>query len=410
MEQADLASFAGGRRSTARAMLARAFIAQNCAVGCAYGSFGITILPLQSRFDASRGAVSLCFSLVVLMSGASASLVAMFVERIGLRAVMTIGALLCIAGYALLAVAPSLAVVLAAYALLVGPGVGLSGTLSSSLLASGWYPHARGWAIGVTTMPILLAAAPIAGMALIRNEGLPAFYLALAALHLLSLPVLAGIRAAASGMSAAPDRAVPDGAVMPVGALLAHPLFWAAMIGGGLLNATGIIGSVHMVAVAIERGLAADQAALLASLMGGASVLGAVAVGWLCDRLGGAWALALIAAGFCLSWAAIALTAGLPVMVAAILVIGAVGPGVFPSVSLLFVHRFGIAMMPRAVGLFGILSVTITFLLPPAAGWTRDLAGTYRPVMAAIVCGCAAIAAFFCLVGRREPMPRASAA
>ena len=36
---------AGGGR--ARLMVARAFLAQNVAVGCAFGGFGVSVLPLQ---------------------------------------------------------------------------------------------------------------------------------------------------------------------------------------------------------------------------------------------------------------------------------------------------------------------------------------------------------------------------
>lgn len=387
--------------SLRRSMLLRAFVAQNCAVGCAYGGFGVSILALQDRFGASRGAVSIGLSLVVLMTALSGPLVAALAKRFGLRSIMVVGALLCWAGYALLSVAWSMTVVLAAYALLVGPGVGLSGTLSASMLASGWFPEARGRAIGLTTMPVVLAVAPMGGLALIQTFGLPGLYLAMAGLHLLTVPLLIGVREAPLSPGAARDAHQKSGAANARG-LLSHPLFWLAMIGAGLLNATGIVGSVHMVAVSVERGLPMAQAALLASLMGGASVLGAVAIGWLCDHLGGARSLAVVAGGFALGWTVIGLTGWLSTLTLAILLIGAAGPGVFPSVSLLFARSFGPAAMGRAVALFGMFSVPFTFFLPPAAGWLHDLAGDYRPVITTIVCTCSIVAMLFALIARRE--------
>jgi len=384
--------------SLRRSMLLRAFVAQNCAVGCAYGGFGVSILPLQDRFDANRATVSAGLSLVVLTTALTGPLVASLARRFGLRSIMVAGALLCCAGYALLSVAWDMAIVLAAYALLIGPGLGLSGTLAASFLASGWFPEARGRAIGLTTMPVVLAAAPMAGLALIQNFGLSGLYLASAGLHLLTVPLLLGVREAPIAPVAAGDIH-RDG---PARGLLSHPLFWFAMVGAGLLNATGIVGSVHMVAVSVERGLPMAQAALLASLMGGASVLGAVAIGWLCDHLGGARALAVVAGGFALGWTIIGLTGSLLPMTLAILLIGVSGPGVFPSVSLLFAHSFGPAAMARAVALFGMFSVPLTFFLPPAAGWLHDMAGDYRPVMAAIVCTCSAVAMLFALIARHE--------
>ena len=387
--------------SLRRSMLFRAFAAQNCAVGCAYGGFGVSILPLQQKFDASRGTVALGLSLVVLMTSLIGPLVATLAQRYGLRPIMLVGALLCCTGYALLSIAPNMTVVLVAYGLLVGPGVGLAGTLPASLLASSWYPEARGRAIGLTTMPVVIAIMPMAGLALIQQLGLPALYLAAAGLHLLILPLLLGIREAPIVQDET-DLAQPGSGAMSFRLLLSHPLFWVTLISAGLLNATGITGSVHMVAVVVEGGSPTTQAALLASLMGGASVFGAVAIGWLCDRLGGARALAVVAAGFAIGWATIGFTGWLPLMVPAILLIGVSGPGVFPSVSLLFAHAFGPVTMARAVALFGMFSVPLTFILPPAAGWLHDLAGNYRPVMAVIVCCCGAVALLFCLIGRRE--------
>ncbi|MCP1471665.1 MFS family permease [Sphingobium sp. OAS761] len=388
-----------------RRMALRAFLAQNSAVGLAYGGFGVTILPMQDRFDAGRGAVSLGLSLVVLSTGLAAPLVASLAQRFGLRRIIVTGSMLCCLGYAALSIAPSLPLALMAYALLLGPGVGLAGTLPSSMLASGWYPHARGRAIGVTTMPVVLAITPIAGVAIITRFGLPAFFLTLAGLHLLTVPMLLGIEEAPVPERASPSTmsAPPHGRVMTLQAIVSRRLFWIILIGGGLLNAAGIIGTVHMVAVGIERGLPPSQAAMLASLMGAASIFGAVGVGWLGDRLGGAWSLALIAIGFAISWALIAITGWLPMMILAILMLGAAGPGVFTSLSLLFGHLFGGASMPRAIGLFSMFSVPFTFCLPPLAGWMHDVVGNYLPVMIAIMCGGFLIAILFSLIGRREP-------
>jgi cyanate permease len=388
----------------ARAMLFRAFVAQNAAVGLAYGGFGICILPLQDRFGVGRGAVSLGLSLVVLMTGLIAPLVPLLAQRFGLRTIMVAGALMCCSGYALLSVAHDIGLALAAYALLLGPGVGLSGTLPAIMLVSGWFSHARGRATGTATMPVVLALTPVIGLAAIVHLGLDGLFLVLAGLHLATVPVLLGIREAPPSSGTQENlRSGRHARPMTARAVLSRPLFWMVMLGAGLLNAVGIIGSIHMVAVMIERGLSPAQAALLASLMGGASVAGALGFGWLGDRLGGAWSLALVAVCIAVSWAIIASTSWLPLMFPAILLVGAAGPGVFTSVSLLFGHVFGAATMPRAAGLFSMFSVPFTFLLPPVAGWLHDVVGHYGPVMAAIVCGSVLVAGLFCAIGRAEP-------
>jgi cyanate permease len=386
---------------TARAMLVRAFVAQNAAIGCIYGGFGISVLPLQERFAASRGAVSLGLSLVILATALAGLAVASLSRRFGLRRIILLGGTMCALGYTVLAFAPNLTIALLAFGLLVGPGVGLSGTLPAGILVSEWYPGARGRSIGLATMPVLGSLVPLAGAALIQRGGLTAFYLGLAALHAVSLPLLAGIREAPRAGRAAGSSFIPR--AMTLRRLLGQPLFWATILGAGLLNAISIISSAHMVGVLIERGLPTMQAALLASVMGASSIAGAVAIGWLCDRIGGAWALVAVAGGFTLAWAVIGLGAQLVAMVPAIMTIGVVGPGIFPGVSLLFTRAFGAATMPRAMAMFGMMAVPMTFVLPAVAGWVHDLAGSYHPVMTAITLASLAVAGLFCVIGLRQP-------
>lgn len=394
----------------ARAMVLRAFVAQNCTTGCAFGGFGVSLLPLQEQLGVDRGTVSLGLSVVIVMIAACGPLVAALSPRTGLRPVMMIGTSLGFAGWATLAAtvtfAPSLPLVLLAFALLVGPAAGLSGVLASSLLAGGWAPHARGRAIGFVTMPMMLGVLPLVGGVVIRNFGLAPFFAGLALLHLMVLPVLAGIvEPSRNDGFGQEQQSTPATARV----FLGRPLFWIVILCAGLLNATAITGIVHMVAIALERGLPQVQAALMASLMGGASIAGAFAVGWLSDRLGGARALALIGLTFCLSWLVIRFATGLVPMIVAALLIGAAGAGVFTGVSVIFVRLFGPMNLPRAMALFGLFSLPMTSLLPPIAGWAHDTLGDYRAVMVIMAVTCAIIAMACLMIWRHfagRPAPQ----
>lgn len=379
-------------------MVLRGLVAQNCTTGSAFGGFGVSLLPLQERLGVDRGTVSLGLSLVIVMIAACGPLVAALSARTGLRPVMMAGALLGVAGWAALAAivsfAPSLWLVLLAFALLVGPAAGLSGVLASSLLAGGWAPQARGRAIGIVTMPIMLGVLPLVGGVVIRTFGLAPFFAVLALLHVMVLPLLAGIvepPTATGSHSTVSDRG-QAGSRPGLRLFLGRPLFWIIIVCAGLLNATAITSVVHMVAIAVERGLPQVEAALIASLMGGASIAGALAVGWLSDRLGGARSLALIGLTFCLSWLVIRFSTGFVPMVAAVLMIGAAGAGVFTGVSVIFVRLFGPLNLPRAMALFGLFCLPMTSLLPPVAGWAHDRFGNYQAVMVVMAATCAGIA------------------
>jgi cyanate permease len=391
-----------GHAGQSRMMVARAFLAQNVAVGSAFGGFGVSVLPLQQLYGASRGTTTLSLALCVLVLGLVSPLIGTLIGRIGLRWTMMIGTLISGAGYALLAIAPSMPVVLLLYALPIGVGLAMFGPFPASVLASNWYRHNPGPALGVANTPLFVALLPVIGLVVIRDHGLAAFYLTLAALHLALLPIMLGVSDAPAdaGQQAGHPHGQGGGAMIPARALLRSPAFWAMSLGAGYLNAVGITGVSHLVAFVAERGVAAGEAAGLLSIMGGAAVIGSLIIGFLCGRLGAPFSLGLIAAGLTVSWLALLGTTSFPLMALASLMLGAGGAGVFPAVNMLSGRLFGQDSLPRVIGLFGLVTLPLTFLLPPLAGVLRDMAGGYAPVVTIIIGGCAVMALIFFAMAR----------
>lgn len=379
-------------------MVRRAFLSQNVAIGASFGTFGVSVLALQDRYDSTRAEASMGLALAVLAMGLAGPLAAGLIGRIGLRATMLLGAALSGVGYGVLAVAPTMLVALAAFGLLIGPGIAMCGPLPASMLAGGWLAENRGRAVGIANMPLFVALLPLAALELIGRFGLSGLFLGIAALHLLLVPALWGV-ADPPLREAEPSREAfgesGAGEILS-GAPLLRPIFWLIVLGGGLLSAVGIIGVSHMVALGVEKGLAPGFATLLLSVMGGASVVGSVLSGLFCDKLGGARTLALAGLGYGVSWATVYATNWLPAMVPAMLMIGACGAAVFPTVNVLAAHAFGAASLPRVLGYFGLFTLPLTFLLPPAAGALRDAAGNYDAMMLAMIgcCGFVAVAFF----------------
>lgn len=385
------------------AMAVRGFLTQNVAIGCAFGGFGVAVGTIKSDYGVSTGLASMGLALAVLTMGLASPLVARMIGKLGLRQTMLAGLVLSGLGYVVLAFAPNIYVVLAAFGLLIGVGIAMFGSFPSSVLASNWFQPNAGGALGFVNMPVLVALVPLLGVVLIKTEGLSTFFLALAGIHVLLIPVVMGVVDAPPGAAtAAATTGDGEGGASEVTArtILTRPVFWAVVVGAGCLSAAGIVGISHIVAFATERGLTDADAALLLSIMGGASVIGSLAAGIVANRIGAANTLALLGALIAGGWGVMYLTSFYPLMLLATLVLGACGAGVFPAVNMVGAQVFGVGALARVLGLFTLCSLPMNFFLPPAAGVLRDHSADYNPVIVAIIILALVIMGLFLIVSR----------
>jgi cyanate permease len=378
----------------ARAMAVRGFLCQNVALGSAFGTFGVTVLPLQEKFVIGRGMASMGLALAVLTMGLAGPLVARMIAGIGLRRTMIGGIVLSALGYALLAVAPSIWLVFFAYAGPIGLGLATFGSLPASILASNWFRHNPGPALGFVNTPLLLAIVPLLAVVLVRDWGLAGLNFAMVGLHAVLLPFAWGI---VDGPGADHER-IPHAQAEPATRSFLHkPLFWLLVVCGGVLNAVGIVSVSHIVAFGIERGIPATRAAALLSVMGGANVLGSLATGLVCSRLGALRTLVCI--GFLIGggWAAMYTTHAFAPMVLLTLLIGIGGAGVFPTVNVAMSDAFGPSALVRTMSFFGLARLPITFCMPPLAGVLHDFERSYDAVAMTLALACFAVAIPFLL-------------
>jgi len=380
------------------AMAVRGFLCQNIILGCSAGGFGVAMPFLRDRYQVGAGAATLGFSLSVLTSGLFAPAVATMIGKLGLRPTMLIGAILTVIGYAALAFAPTIGIVLAAYALLIGVGGSMSGIFPSSVLVSNWFQPNPGRALGFVNMSVFVALLPLFALPVIGQYGLRGFYLMLALISALLIPVVLGVRDRPDGLHgrASPQDAETDGGgSLSTAAVLRAPIFWVSAVGFSTLAAMCIIYIAHIVSYAIERGVSGEAAITLVSVSGGAIAVGALVSGFLCDRFGPARTLALAAAVLALSWVVIGSTALLTPMLLASFLEGIAAGGIYPTLSVLTAQAFGLPSLARVLGLVSIVGLPFSFLLPPAAGLLRDLAGNYFPVIGIIIAITLAVAVGF---------------
>lgn len=395
------------RFAPARMMLIRGFFAQNVAIGCSFGGFAVSILALQERFHTSRALAEMVLAIAVLSMSLLAPAAGGMIVRLGLRTTMTIGVVLSTAGYAALAFAPSMPAILAITAVLIGPGAALFGSIPSSILASEWYPRARGRALGIVNIPLFVALVPLLGIAVVDAFGLTAFYLCLAGLHLLLLPLILGIKEPPTQPQAAGEGAAGSPpAKHAVGYLLAQLTFWLIILGDGILNGANITNSAHIVPIAVEDGISPAAGALLLSAGGGASILGSIFSGFLADRVGAARTLAVVSFGSTVGWVVLASTSWYPGLVMAMLLSGACGAAVFPPTNLLLTQAFGLRTLPQALGLLSALTLPLTFIMSPAAGAAHDVFGKYSAISASLAGACFIVGLLFLFIGHRVDRAR----
>ena len=381
------------------AMLLRAALAQNVGTGCVFGGIGVSVLAFQDHFHTSMGMAAMGLSLAVLTMTALGPITATMLGRWGLPRVMSAGVLLSLAGYLVLAFAPSIPVALFACAGLIGPGAALFASLPPAVLAGSWFPHARGRVTGIAYLPLFSTILPVIGVSILHRYGLQGLFLSLAALHVLLLPLMLDVALPPVDPTGDAGMEMPKVEVR-TGAVTGTAIFWLILVGDGLLSGTSIAGGAHLLPAVTERAISVETGAVLLSVSGAASIVGSLLAGIACDRWGSANTLGLAGLGFAGGWGLMALTGWLPALTVSASLIGLGGAAVFPPLNALSVDVFGGQALPKVLGLLGLLTIPFTFAMSPLSGWLRDVSGSYRPVFVEIVTACIVAAVIFFAIGR----------
>ncbi len=373
--------------------------------GCVY-AFTAFIAPLQREFGASRGSVSVVFSLAAFLYFGIGSISGPLADRFGSRRLAVAGMLLVGLGLAAVTAAQNLGQVYAVYGLAVGIGVGLSYVPAIGAVQR-WFARRRALASGLASSGIgagTLIVPPLAALLVAQLGWRPAY-------------VVLGVSAAIVGGGLAlmiendpRDRGLaPDGdppgtaAAPPAGATLREAIAsrrFLALYGACVACSFGVfVPFVHLSPYAVDHGIAHSSAVLLVSALGLGSTLGRFLLGGLADRLG--HDRTLIA-----TYLAMALT----------LVIWLVSTTFWPLAIFGFVFgsAYGgwVALQPAVVmdhfggrnvsGVIGLLYTSAgigTLLGPSAAGFAFDLSGSYMlPILVSI--GGNVIAALLMMVAR----------
>ncbi|BEP55681.1 MFS transporter [Variovorax sp. V118] len=397
-------------------VVAGAFAVMFVGFGCAY-TFSAFLDALQRDFGASRGEVSLVFSLAGFLYFGLGVFSGPLADRWGARRLAVAGMVLVGLGLVLAGQARSLTQIFWAYGLGVGLGVGASYVPVLGAVQR-WFVRQRGFASGLAVSGIgvgTLAMPPLASW-LIDTLGWRDAYLTLGVLAAvvgvgMALLVENDPRARGLGPDGDPPQAQAATA-LPPGASVREAVGsgrFAGLYAACLISSFGLfVPFVHLVPYALDHGVAASSAVLLLGAIGVGSTAGRFFLGGLADRMGRDHALPLMSAGMALSLVVWAVSGGFWGLALFAFAYGVFYGGFVALLPALVMDWFG----GRHIGaIIGILYTSVaigTLIGPSAAGFAFDLTRSYLlPILVAIGANLVAAGLLLAMArrGRRAVQP-----
>jgi MFS family permease len=386
-------------------VVAGAFAVTFVGFGSAY-TFSAFIESLQRDFGASRGSVSLVFSLAGFLYFGLGAISGPLADRWGSRRLAVAGMILIGLGLAAASMARSLSEIYWAYGLGVGLGIGASYVPVLGAVQH-WFVRRRGFASGLAVSGIgvgTLAMPPLAAF-LIEALGWRHAYLTLGllaaviggglALLIENDPRDRGLCPDGDPPQSAPPAAQPEGSSVHEAITSAR---FAGLYAACLICAVGVfVPFVHLVPYALEHGVPQSQAVLLLGVIGIGSTAGRFFLGGLADRLGRELSLLLMFVGMALALASWVVSTGVWSLAAFAFVFGVFYGGWVAVLPALVMDCFG---GRNVSGIIGILYTSVAFgtlIGPSAAGFAFDLSHSYTlPILASA--GASVIAAVIMVV------------
>jgi MFS family permease len=373
-------------------VVAGAFAVTFVGFGCAY-TFSAFLGALQDEFGASRGSVSLVFSLAGFLYFGLGVVSGPLADRWGSRRMAVLGMLLTGTGLALAGAARSLAEVYVAYGLGVGLGAGCAYVPAVGAVQR-WFVRRRGLASGLAVSGIgvgTLVMPPFASL-LIAHLGWRHAYVVLGC-----LAAILGAGMALMIENDPRDRGLgPDGdrpalqprLRSPQGARLREAVASRRFLGlyaGCLICSFGLfVPFVHLVPYARDHGIPPASAVALLAIVGIGSTAGRFALGGLADRLGRRPALLAMFVGMALALVVWAMSTTFWALAMFALAYGVFYGALVALLPALVMDEFG---GRNVSGIIGVLYTSVAFgtlIGPSAAGFAFDLAHSYTlPILVA---------------------------
>lgn len=394
--------FAGWR------MIVLASFIHNCSYGAIFGTYGVSVLAIQERFGVSRALAASLLSLMMAAMILSAPLLGALYGKVSIRRSMLLGTVLAAVGHFIPAFSTDWRVMVASYALLIGPGVALTSSMPTNVLVTNWFATNQGRAFGVVNLPIGMVVMPMVAAQILQTQGLAYLYVVSGITLLLIVPAAWAVVDRPADVGQMPHGAMPttgpraDSAPSDLSALtlLRRVEFWVITVAIGVIVGGAAMKQAHLVPLLAEQGHSLDLASRLLALSSAAGAVGSLAVGWLADRFGGLAVLLGNAILQAMMWFVFLLPVSVPLLTLDALVIGACGGGVAAAQGVLISRSFGSRSFGKALGLVGICAAPFLLGINTVAGLLHDRTGSYRLAVYGLIVATIVAALTLALVSR----------
>ncbi len=353
--------------------------------GCAY-SFGAFLLPLQHDFAASRGSISLVFSLAGFLYFGLGVVTGPLADRWGSRRLAVSGMILTGIGLGAASMARNLTEVYAAYGLGVGLGIGCSYVPAVGAVTR-WFVRRRGFASGLAVSGIgvgTLLVPPLVAWS-IDILGWRGTYLILGVFAIvvgagMALLIEDGPRGRGLGADGDPpmaDSEVIAAAGVPLRRAITTRRFIGLYAACFICSFGLFVPFVHLVPYALDHGIPQSAAVLLLGAIGVGSTAGRFFLGGLADRFGRPLSFLAMFAGMGLSFVIWLFSESLWGLAVFAFVYGVFYGGFVALAPAVVIDYFG---GRNASSLIGILYTSVAFgtlIGPTAAGFAFDIRHSY---------------------------------
>jgi MFS family permease len=376
-------------------VVAAAFAVTLVGFGSAY-TFSAFVDSLQRDFAASRGSVSLVFSLAGFLYFGLGMVSGPLADRWGSRRLCMAGMLLVAAGLCAASVARTLTEVYVAYGLGIGLGVGCSYVPALGAVQR-WFVRHRGLASGIAVSGIgvgTLVMPPLASF-LVATVGWRHAYLALGV-----IAAVVGVGMALLIENDPRDRGLaPDGGALnsnslngPAAGLSVREAVktrrFAGLYAACLICSFGIfVPFVHLIPYALDHGIPRASAVLLLGGVGVGSTAGRFFLGGMADKLGRERALMVMFAGMALTSLIWVCSSGFWGLAVFALTYGVFYGGFVAILPALTMDYFGGRHVSSIIGVLYTSIAFGTLIGPSAAGFAFDVSHSYTLPILIGVCG-----------------------
>ena len=370
-------------------LAAASFLLQAIGWG-AYNSFGVFFNPLMNEYGWSRAGLSGAFSISFFLSGIASILLGRLNDRVGPRLIMTIGGVCLGVGYLLMSRLTSLWQLYLLYCLLVGFGISGVDVVLLSTIAR-WFVRLRGRISGILKVGtgVGMLIMPLFTNWLITGFGWRMAFVVMGVVVLVLFiglsqllvrdPGRRGLRPDGDGrVTAEVDPAGETGFTLgeALGSLQLRLICMAYF----LLLVCVFTVLLHIVPHAIDLGIPRSGATQVLATIGGLSIAGRFIMGFVSDRIGNKWTLAICYGFLCASLVWLLSADRLWMLFVFAIIYGFAHGGFFAVMSPLVAEFFGTASHGAIFGIMIFVSSIGGAIGPLLAGYVFDHTGSYHMV------------------------------